>query len=110
MGRLGRAMARPVFHRVGRRHPRSLHVSLASKVPAGRVSDEIVHAIDLFPTLAGITGADVPKDRPIDGVVAVSLNGRFAPAAAISQPSIPLVLVPHHRLFCIQDFFPIVVD
>jgi arylsulfatase A-like enzyme len=52
-------------------------------VPAGRVSDEIVHAIDLFPTLAGITGADVPKDRPIDGVVAVSLNGRFAPRAAL---------------------------
>jgi arylsulfatase A-like enzyme len=52
-------------------------------VPAGRVSDEIVHAIDLFPTLAGITGADVPKDRPIDGVVAVSLNGRFAPIPAV---------------------------
>jgi arylsulfatase len=38
------------------------------KVPAGRVSDEIVHAVDLFPTLASIAGADVPKDRPIDGV------------------------------------------
>jgi len=38
------------------------------KAPPGRVSDEIVHAVDLFPTLAGITGAAVPKDRPIDGV------------------------------------------
>jgi arylsulfatase len=38
------------------------------KVPAGRVSDEIVHGIDLFPTLASIVGAAVPKDRPIDGV------------------------------------------
>jgi arylsulfatase len=38
------------------------------KVPAGRVSDEIVHAVDLFPTLASIAGAAVPKDRPIDGV------------------------------------------
>jgi len=38
------------------------------RVPAGRVSDEIVHAVDLFPTIAGITGAAVPKDRPIDGV------------------------------------------
>jgi arylsulfatase len=38
------------------------------KVPAGRVSDEIVHAVDLFPTLANIAGADVPKDRPIDGM------------------------------------------
>jgi len=37
-------------------------------VPAGRVSNEIVHAVDLFPTLASLTGAAVPKDRPIDGV------------------------------------------
>lgn len=38
------------------------------KVPAGSVSDEIVHAVDLFPTLATIAGAAVPNDRPIDGV------------------------------------------
>jgi len=37
-------------------------------IPAGRVSDEIVHCVDLFPTLAAITGARVPADRPIDGV------------------------------------------
>jgi arylsulfatase A-like enzyme len=38
------------------------------KVPAARVSDEIVHCADLFPTLASIVGAGVPNDRPIDGV------------------------------------------
>jgi arylsulfatase len=38
------------------------------KIPAGRVSDEIVHEVDLFPTLARFAGADVPTDRPIDGV------------------------------------------
>jgi arylsulfatase A-like enzyme len=38
------------------------------KIPAGRVSDEIVHGVDLFPTLASVVAADVPKDRPIDGV------------------------------------------
>jgi arylsulfatase A-like enzyme len=37
-------------------------------VPAGRVSNEIVHGVDLFPTLAKIAGAKVPKDRAIDGV------------------------------------------
>jgi len=42
-------------------------------IPAGRVSDEIVHAVDLFPTLAGIAGASVPNDRPIDGVDQSSL-------------------------------------
>ena len=38
------------------------------KVPAGAVSNEIVHIVDLYPTLARVGGADVPKDRPIDGV------------------------------------------
>jgi arylsulfatase A-like enzyme len=37
------------------------------KVPAG-VSNEIVHIVDLYPTLARVGGAEVPKDRPIDGV------------------------------------------
>src|SRR5580765_8212564 len=38
------------------------------RVPAGRLSNEIVHAVDLFPPLAAITGASVPTDRAIDGV------------------------------------------
>lgn len=39
------------------------------RIPAGRVSNEIVHQVDLFPTFAAIAGADiVPKDRAIDGV------------------------------------------
>ncbi len=38
------------------------------KVPAGRVSDEIVHQVDFFTTLARIAGAEIPTDRPIDGV------------------------------------------
>ena len=38
------------------------------RVPAGRVSNEIVHIVDLYPTLARVAVADVPQDRPIDGV------------------------------------------
>ena len=38
------------------------------KVPAGGVSNEIVHIADIFPTLARVVGADLPKDRAIDGV------------------------------------------
>lgn len=39
------------------------------RIPAGRVSNEIVHEIDLFPTIAAAIGGDiVPKDRAIDGV------------------------------------------
>jgi arylsulfatase len=38
------------------------------RIPAGRVSNEIVHEIDFLPTLAAAAGAEVPKDRAIDGV------------------------------------------
>ncbi len=38
------------------------------KIPAGRSSDEIVHEMDLFPTLAKIAGGKVPDDRAIDGI------------------------------------------
>jgi arylsulfatase len=38
------------------------------KVPAGRVSNEIVHALDMFATFANVAGADVPDDRVIDSV------------------------------------------
>ncbi len=38
------------------------------KISAGSSSDEIVHAMDLFPTFAKIAGGKVPADRPIDGI------------------------------------------
>ena len=38
------------------------------KIPAGRVTNEILHVVDLFPTLARVAGASVPTDRVIDGV------------------------------------------
>ncbi len=38
------------------------------RIPAGRVSNEICHATDLFTTLAALGGAPIPDDRPIDGI------------------------------------------
>lgn len=38
------------------------------KVPAGKVSNEIVHEMDLFPTLARVAGGKVPRDRVFDGI------------------------------------------
>jgi arylsulfatase A-like enzyme len=32
------------------------------------VSNEIVHAVDMFTTLAKLAGAEIPKDRAIDGI------------------------------------------
>ena len=39
-----------------------------NKIKAGRVSDEIVHEMDLFPTLSRIAGGNIPQDRVIDGI------------------------------------------
>ena len=36
------------------------------KISAGRVSNEIVHGVDMFATLARFAGAKVPDDRPFD--------------------------------------------
>ena len=38
------------------------------KVPARKVSNELVHLVDLFPTLAKWTGGEIPQDRTMDGV------------------------------------------
>ena len=37
-------------------------------IPAGGVSNEIVHEVDTFTTFAKIGGAQPPTDRPVDGV------------------------------------------
>ncbi len=38
------------------------------KIPQERVSNELMHQIDLFPTIARVIGADLPTDRIYDGV------------------------------------------
>jgi arylsulfatase len=38
------------------------------KVPAGKISNEIVHEMDLYATFAAISGGTVPSDRVIDSI------------------------------------------
>ncbi|MCC7484303.1 MAG: arylsulfatase [Burkholderiales bacterium] len=38
------------------------------RIAPGRVSDGIVHVTDLYTTLAAIAGAELPRDRPVDGI------------------------------------------
>jgi arylsulfatase A-like enzyme len=45
-----------------------LIVRWPGRVPAARVTNEIVHVVDLFSTIGIIGGARLPTDRPIDGV------------------------------------------
>jgi arylsulfatase len=37
-------------------------------IPPGQVLDDIVHELDLFPTIAAAAGVAVPRDRAFDGV------------------------------------------
>jgi arylsulfatase A-like enzyme len=39
-----------------------------NKIPAGKVTNEIIHVVDLFPTLAQLANLKMPKDRMIDGL------------------------------------------
>ena len=43
-------------------------VKWPGRVPAGKTYDQPVISLDIFPTVAAATGAEVPKDRTIDGV------------------------------------------
>lgn len=36
-------------------------------IPAGRVVDGMMHAVDMYPTLAGLAGASTAKCKPLDG-------------------------------------------
>ena len=38
------------------------------RIPANQVSNDIVHLVDVFPTLANFVGGDIPQDRILDGV------------------------------------------
>ncbi|HEX6316894.1 MAG TPA: sulfatase-like hydrolase/transferase [Gemmatimonadaceae bacterium] len=38
------------------------------RIPRGQVSNEIVHELDIFPTVAAAAGAAMPDDRAIDGI------------------------------------------
>ncbi|MCD6052111.1 MAG: atsA 1 [Verrucomicrobia bacterium] len=38
------------------------------QVPAGRVSDDFISSLDILPTVAKLSGADLPKDLKLDGM------------------------------------------
>jgi len=38
------------------------------KIPQGVVTNEIIHIVDILPSIATIVGADIPTDRIIDGL------------------------------------------
>lgn len=69
MGREQWTVARYLLHGDGGLAAGTVHHSLAGQGSAGRISNEIVHIVDLFTTLARVGGAEVPKD-PLRGSLA----------------------------------------
>lgn len=59
-------------------------------IPAGQVSNEAAMNIDLFPTLVGLAGGNIPDDRPIDGKDIMPLLSQGAPS-------------PHEALYLFQN-------
>ena len=46
----------------------STETTRSNCVPAGNASNDLVHQVDMFPTLLGFAGCEVPQDREIDGI------------------------------------------
>jgi uncharacterized sulfatase len=58
---------------------------LPGRIAPGGVSEEMAMSIDLLPTIAALTGAEVPQDRVIDGrdIGAVLMKGDRSPHEAL---------------------------
>ena len=54
------------YHEGGIRVPAVLR--WPDEIPAGSESDALLHVVDLFPTFAGLAGADTTSDLPLDGL------------------------------------------
>jgi arylsulfatase A-like enzyme len=53
------------YHEGGIRVPAAMR--WPGSIPADTVTDEMLHAVDLFPTLCRLAGADASKGLPLDG-------------------------------------------
>ncbi|MDC0368297.1 sulfatase-like hydrolase/transferase [Opitutales bacterium] len=64
------------------------------KIPAGETNDGLMATLDLLPTFAALTGAEVPGDRIIDGVNQLDFllgNSLSARTSYIYNPSLASV-------------------
>lgn len=76
------------------------------KIPAGKTNGELLSSIDLFPSLATISGGTVPTDRVIDGkdISKVLMGSASSPnstifygAGGVRQGKWKLVMVSRHK-------------
>jgi len=67
-------------------------------IPARRVSNEMVHLIDVFPTLAHLAGGQIPQDRILDGIDQTD----FFTAAAEKSAREAMVIYIGNELFGVK--------
>ncbi|MFT5342551.1 MAG: arylsulfatase A-like enzyme [Paracoccaceae bacterium] len=67
-------------------------------IPAGSVNKEIVHEMDLLPTLAAIAGGTIPDDRIVDGVKQVN----FITGATAISPRESVIVYLGPDLFAVK--------
>ncbi|MEM9313772.1 MAG: sulfatase-like hydrolase/transferase [Pseudomonadota bacterium] len=65
------------------------------RIPQGRVSNDIVHLVDLFPTLAAFSGGAIPTDRVLDGMD----QSAFFSASSAKSPRESMVIYIGNELF-----------
>ncbi|MEM9841129.1 MAG: sulfatase [Pseudomonadota bacterium] len=83
-----------------------------AKIGAGEISDAMTMSIDLLPTLAALSGAELPSDRVIDGenILSVLQGGDDTPhdqlfffngndVAAVRNARFKLVLSAYYKIF-----------
>lgn len=56
-------------------------IRMPGRIPAGKVIDQPVSSLDIFPTALALAGIAPPKDRPLDGVNLLPLAARGAKLA-----------------------------
>lgn len=56
------------------------------RIAPGQVVDTLATSLDLFPTIAGVCGADLPTDRGLDGAPIGALVGLDQPPPAPDRP------------------------
>jgi len=61
-------------------------LSWPDKIPSGAVSEEKIHAMDLFPTLSEIIGAELPSNRIFDGESLVPLLNGESLSRSANEP------------------------
>jgi uncharacterized sulfatase len=80
-----------------------------AKIAAGSSVDEPVHHFDMYATAAAAAGAEVPSDRPMDGVDLLPFVSQAAVEGESDEGAKPQAAAPHDRLFWRGGHYQVVI-